>query len=59
MKLRKKNVGTEDKSKMASMGDYSDEPKVKEKVKREIDKILEAEIIFLIDEVKWIILIVI
>ena len=38
---------------------YSLNPRVKEKVEKEIDKMLEAGIIFPVDEAKWIIPIVI
>jgi len=107
MKLRKQNLGKDDKPKMASEGDYWDEqttkeifdllqeyqdlfpaslaklkgikgdigemkivlrpnarqvnhrpyrlnPRVKKKVKKEINKMLEAGIIFSVDEVEWI-----
>jgi hypothetical protein len=33
---------------------YRLKPVVKEKVKREIDKMLEAEVIFAVDEAEWI-----
>lgn len=33
---------------------YSLSPRVKEKVKKEIDKMLETRLIFLVDEVEWI-----
>jgi hypothetical protein len=38
---------------------YRLNPKVKEKVKREIDKMLEARLIFAVEEVEWVIPIVI
>jgi hypothetical protein len=38
---------------------YHLNPKVKEKVKREIDKMMEAGLIFAVEEVEWVIPIVI
>jgi hypothetical protein len=38
---------------------YHLKPKVKEKVKREIDKMLEARLIFAVEKVEWVIPIVI
>ena len=41
-------------SRMVKHRPYRLNPRVKEKIKKEIDKMLEARIIFLVDEAKWI-----
>jgi hypothetical protein len=57
--MREMKIELQSDSKPVKHRPYHLNPKIKEKVKKEVEKILAEGLIFLIEEVEWVILIVI